>query len=56
MEYLRDNTLAFMLVGLLLPIPIATAQSPTVSIDAEYLATLEANLDPAFQARTTLDS
>jgi hypothetical protein len=47
MGILRPYMLASMIAGLALPAGIADAQSPTVSIETEYLMTFEAPLDPA---------
>jgi len=43
-------TLPSIALGLVIAAGEASAQNPTVSIEAEYLMTLEAPLDPAFQA------
>jgi hypothetical protein len=47
MGILGPYMLASMIAGLVLPAGIADAQSPTVSIETEYLMTFEAPLDPA---------
>jgi hypothetical protein len=38
--------LASMALGLAVPVGVASAQSPTVNIETEYLMTLEGALEP----------
>ena len=42
----RNYLLAFMAVGLAVPVGVASSQSPTVSIETDYLMTFELMLDP----------
>jgi hypothetical protein len=46
MGIFRNYLLTSMAVGLAVPVEVALAQSPTVSIETDYLMTIELMLDP----------